>query len=85
LTEKLLYLTGGIGSSDRNEGFTTDYDLPNETAYCETCASIGLVFWSHRLLQADCDGRYAGIMELTLYNRIACGVSLQVLLKNKWR
>ena len=76
LNEKLLYLTGGIGSSDRNEGFTSDYDLPNETAYCETCASIGLVFWNHRLLHADYSGQYADMMERALYNRVASSVSL---------
>ncbi|MCL6442588.1 MAG: glycoside hydrolase family 127 protein [Alicyclobacillus sp.] len=79
LTEKMMYVTGGIGSSDRNEGFTTDYDLPNDTAYCETCASIGLVFWMHRLLQVDLNGQYADVMERALYNSIASGASLDGL------
>ncbi|HUM64701.1 MAG TPA: glycoside hydrolase family 127 protein, partial [Chitinophagaceae bacterium] len=44
-----MYITGGIGAQGRNEGFGTDYDLPNETAYCETCASVGMVFWNQRM------------------------------------
>jgi len=76
LTSKRMYITGGIGSSRYNEGFTTDYDLPNETAYAETCAAIGLVFWAHRMLQFECDGRYADIMERALHNGAISGVSL---------
>jgi DUF1680 family protein len=75
LREKQLYITGGIGPSDRNEGFTADYDLPNESAYCETCASVGLVFWNHRMLHADPDGKYADMMEQALYNGVISGVS----------
>jgi DUF1680 family protein len=71
-----LYLTGGIGPSAHNEGFTNPYDLPNETAYAETCAAIGLVFWNHRMLQLDCDRRYADVMERALYNGVISGVSL---------
>lgn len=76
LTLKHMYLTGGIGSTQRNEGFTSDYDLPNDTAYCETCAAIGLVFWAHRMLQLTADGRYADVMERALYNGTISGVSL---------
>ena len=76
LCTRNLYLTGGIGSSRNNEGFTRDYDLPNETAYCETCAAIGLGFWNHRLLQLEGDSRFADIMEQALYNGILSGVSL---------
>lgn len=71
-----MYITGGIGPSRHNEGFTTPYDLPNDTAYAETCAAIGLVFWNHRLLQLDCDGKYADVMERALYNGVISGVSL---------
>ena len=71
-----LYLTGGIGPSAQNEGFTQPYDLPNETAYAETCAAIGLVFWNHRMLHLDCDRRYADVMERSLYNGVISGVSL---------
>jgi DUF1680 family protein len=76
LTGRLMYVTGGIGAGQHNEGFTAAFELPNETAYCETCAAIGLVFWAHRLLQLDCDGRYADVMERALYNGILSGVSL---------
>ena len=76
LVNRLLYVTGGIGAGRHNEGFTADFDLPNETAYCETCASIGLVFWAHRLLQLSGDRAYADVMERALYNGTISGVSL---------
>ncbi|MBM4456244.1 MAG: glycoside hydrolase family 127 protein [Chloroflexi bacterium] len=76
LCTRRLYITGGIGPSRHNEGFTADYDLPNETAYAETCAAIGFVFWNHRLLQLDCDSRYADMLERALYNGVLSGVSL---------
>lgn len=71
-----IYITGGIGSSSHNEGFTTSYDLPNETAYAETCAAIGFVFWNHRMLHLDCNARYADMLERALYNGVLSGVSL---------
>jgi DUF1680 family protein len=71
-----LYITGGIGPSRHNEGFTIDYDLPNESAYAETCAAIGLVFWAQRLLNLTGSGRYADVMERALYNGVVSGVSL---------
>lgn len=76
LTTRRIYVTGGIGTSRQNEGFTQDYDLPNESAYAETCAAIGLVFWAHRMLQIDLDRRYADLLELALYNAVLSGVSL---------
>jgi DUF1680 family protein len=76
LTSKRMYVTGGIGSSGRNEGFSFNYDLPNETAYCETCASVGLVFWAHRMLQLTGEGEFADVMERSLYNGCLSGVSL---------
>jgi hypothetical protein len=76
LTLRKLYLTGGIGPARQNEGFTGPYHLPNQTAYAETCAAIGLVLWSHRMLQFDCDSRYADVMELALYNGVLSGISL---------
>lgn len=76
LTLHKLYLTGGIGPSSHNEGFTTPYDLPNETAYAETCAAVGLVFWAHRMLQFHCDRKYADVLETALYNGALSGVSL---------
>jgi DUF1680 family protein len=58
------------------EAFTFDYDLPNEEAYAETCAAIGLVFWAHRMMQIDADGEYGDVMENALYNGVIPGVSL---------
>jgi DUF1680 family protein len=75
LTTRRMYSMGGIGTSGKNEGFTSDYDLPNESAYAETCAAIGLIFWAHRMLQLDLDRRYADVMELALYNAVISGVS----------
>ncbi len=76
MTERRMYVTGGIGSTHQGERFTVDYDLPNETAYAETCAAIGLVFWAHRMLQVERHGRYADAMERALYNGVASGISL---------
>lgn len=76
LCAKRLYITGGLGSSEGNEGFTADYDLPNSSAYAETCAAIGLVMWSQRLLRLDADHRYADVLEQVLYNGVLSGISL---------
>jgi DUF1680 family protein len=76
LTTRRMYVTGGIGPSGTNEGFTADYDLPNDTAYCETCASVGLVLWAHRLLQIERDARFADVMERALYNGALAGIAL---------
>jgi DUF1680 family protein len=75
-TERNLYLTGGIGPSARNEGFTTDYDLPNLSAYQETCASVALAQWNHRLALLYGDARFADVFERSLYNAALAGVSL---------
>lgn len=75
LTSTRMYLTGGLGSSADNEGVTADYDLPNAAAYAETCAAIGLVFWSHRMLQNSTDRRYADMLERALYNGVLSGLS----------
>ena len=75
VTEKRMHVTGGVGSTCRNEGFTFDYDLPNEHAYNETCANIALVFWAHRMLHMDPDGRYVDVLERALYNSVISGVS----------
>jgi len=76
LVHQRMYLTGGIGPSRHNEGFTFDYDLPDESAYAETCASIALIMWNYRLLQFAGDGKYADIVEQTLYNGFISGVAL---------
>lgn len=76
LTHRRMYVTGGIGPSGDNEGFTFDYDLPNLSAYAETCASIGLVFWAHKMLEATGESEYADTMERALYNGALAGISL---------
>lgn len=76
ITEKRMYVTGGIGSTGAWEGFTIDYDLPNDTAYAETCASIGFVFFNKQMLDMTLDGKYADIIELELYNGILSGMQL---------
>ena len=71
-----LYLTGGIGASGSGEAFGQPYELPNMTAYNETCASVGMDFWNHRLFLLDGDAKYIDVMERTLYNGLVSGVSL---------
>jgi DUF1680 family protein len=71
-----MYVTGGIGSSHHNEGFTEDYDLPNYEAYCETCASVGMVFWNWRMNQFTCDSKYIDVLERSMYNGALAGISL---------
>ncbi len=75
VTATRMYVTGGFGPSASNEGFTTDYDLPNDTAYAETCASVAMIFWAQRMLNLDLDGRYADVMELALFNGALAGLS----------
>ncbi len=76
MVSKQLYITAGLGQTQSYEGFTFDYDFPEETAYCETCATIGLAFWALRMLQVEKDARYADVMERALYNGSISGVSL---------
>jgi DUF1680 family protein len=75
VTTAQMYVTGGLGPKETNEGFTEPYDLPNETAYAETCASVALIFWAHRMLHLDLDGRYADVMELALFNGALTGLA----------
>ena len=72
---KQMYITGAIGSTHIGEAFTFDYDLPNETAYAETCASVGLIYFAHRMLKLQIDGSYADEMERALYNVILSSMS----------
>lgn len=76
MTRKRTYVTGGIGSSREGERFTEDYDLPNATAYAETCAAIGSVFWNRRLFELTGEARYQDLIERTLYNAVLVGISL---------
>lgn len=76
ITEKRMYVTGGIGSTVLGEAFTKDYDLPNDTAYAETCASIGLMFFASQMLGNEINGEYADVMELAFYNTVLAGMQL---------
>jgi len=69
-TGKQMYITGGIGATHSGEAFTFDYDLPNDTVYAETCASIGLIFWARRMLRLEAKSEYADVMERALYNNV---------------
>ena len=75
VVERQMHITGSIGPGRHNEGFTADYDLPNNTAYAETCAAIGLFLWMHRLAQLEHDGKYVDVMERALFNGILSGLS----------
>lgn len=75
VTGKQMYVTAGLGPSRHNEGFTEYYDLPNETAYAETCASVALIFWAQRMLNVELDGHYADVLEQALYNGALSGLS----------
>ena len=76
ITKQRMYVTGGIGSTNLGEAFTKDYNLPNDTAYAETCASIGLMFFARRMLNIKKDSRYADEMERALYNTVLAGMQL---------
>ncbi|MBR6667012.1 MAG: glycoside hydrolase family 127 protein [Clostridia bacterium] len=76
IMNKQLYVTGGIGATVHGEAFTYDYDLPNDTAYSETCAAIGLAFFARRMLQIKPDSKYGDVMELALYNTVLSGMAL---------
>ena len=76
ITQKQMYVTGGIGSTTIGEAFTADYDLPNDTVYAESCASIGLIFFAKKMLQLDHNSRYADTMERALYNCVLASLSL---------
>jgi len=71
-----MYVTGGVGSTHRGEAFGGDYDLPNETAYCESCAGCGLAFWADRMNRLHGDAQYIDIAERVLYNNILGAVDL---------
>lgn len=70
-----MYITGGIGAQAHGEAFSTDYDLPGDTAYAETCASIGLVFFAHRMLMNEPDSRYADVLDRALFNTVISGIA----------
>ncbi len=76
MVSQKLYITGAIGATHIGESFSFPFDLPNDTAYAETCASIGLVFFARRMLQMKPDVKYSDVMELALYNGILSGMAL---------
>ena len=76
ITQRRMYITGGIGSSGFFERFTTDYDLPNDASYCETCASIGLALFGRRMSLIEQDASYYDVVERALYNTVLSGISL---------
>jgi len=71
-----MYLTGGVGATGSNEGFGGAFDLPNYSAYNETCSSIAFLWWTQRMFQLTGDSRYLDVVELTLYNALNAGLSL---------
>ncbi len=74
---KKLYITGGIGATSNGEAFGKNYELPNMSAYCETCAAIGNVYVNHRLFLLHGEAKYYDVLERTLYNGLISGVSLE--------
>ena len=73
---KKYYITGGIGATSQGEAFGKNYELPNMSAYCETCASIGNVYLNYRLFLLHGESKYYDVLERTLYNGLIAGVSL---------
>ena len=76
LAGRKLYITGGMGSRAQGEGFGPDYELPNHTAYCETCAAISNIYWNYRMFLATGEAKYMDVLERALYNGVISGVSL---------
>lgn len=76
IVNEKLYITGGIGGTHLGEAFSWPYDLPNDTAYSETCAAIGLAFFARRMLEIRADSRYGDVMEQALYNTVLAGMAL---------
>ena len=76
IKDKQMYITGGIGSTSIGEAFSVDYDLPGDTAYSETCASVGLMFFASRMLENEVSSEYADVMEKAFYNTVLAGMAL---------
>lgn len=75
IVKEKLYITGGIGATHMGEAFSFPYDLPNDTAYSETCAAIGLAFFARRMLEIEADAEYGDVMEQALYNTVLAGMA----------
>ena len=71
-----MYITGGIGARHEGEAFGDPYELPNDSAYCETCAAIGLALWAHRLNLMHGDAQYADVLERVIYNGVLSGIGM---------
>lgn len=76
VVSKKYYITGGIGATNSGEAFGENYELPNMSAYCETCAAIGNVYWNYRLFLLHGESKYYDVLERTLYNGLISGISL---------
>lgn len=76
ITQRQMYITGGIGSTVLGEAFSANYDLPSDTAYAETCAAIGLMFFASAMLKNEIDGKYGDVMERAFYNGVLAGMQL---------
>jgi DUF1680 family protein len=76
VTGKKIYITGGIGARHQGESFGEAYELPNLTAYNETCAAIGNIYWNHRMFLLHGDAKYMDVLEQTLYNGMISGVAM---------
>jgi len=76
VVDRKMYVSGGIGARHQGEAFGDAYELPNDTAYCETCATIGLAFWAHRLNLLHGDAQYADVLERAIYNGVLSGIAL---------
>lgn len=76
VVSKKLYITGGVGASGQGEAYGDNYELPNMSAYCETCAAIANVFWNHRMFLMHGDAKYLNVLERTLYNGLISGLGL---------
>ena len=76
ITNQKMYITGGIGSTNLSEAFSVPYDLPSDTAYAETCASIGLMCFASRMLELKVDRKYSDVMEKAFYNTVLAGMQL---------
>ncbi|WP_338129005.1 MULTISPECIES: beta-L-arabinofuranosidase domain-containing protein [Bradyrhizobium] len=75
MVQRQIYITGAIGSQGAGEAFSSEYDLPNDTAYAESCASIGLMMFARRMLEMEGHGHYADVMERALYNTVPGSVA----------
>ena len=76
ITQRQMYVTGAIGSNAHHESFTSDYDLPPDRCYGETCAAVAMAFFAKNMLALDADGRYADLLELEIYNAALAGMQM---------